>query len=255
MSAPLKPDLVVSQRLLGRLAVTSSSLRAYRAGVLDLLRPLAPFDAAVFHALSPRVPLETGVFVGLPIEMVTGSRAHWDDFAVELGAMRDLANAHLVVSDREAFPPGTRGRKRFERHFVRRFGMQSLAMMHLVVRGATRAAVALLARRRNAFGPTILGALRELAPAIAIADTMHASLDGTPTAASPIRFVCRDQRLTPRQREIVEHVAMGQTNEAIGRALDISPNTARNQLAKVFLRVGASNRADLVRLAVLVPGR
>jgi DNA-binding CsgD family transcriptional regulator len=248
-------DLVATRRLLDALAVASPSLRVYRTGVLDVLRPLAPFDGAVFHALSPRVPLETGVFVGLQAELVVRSRAHWDDFAVELGALRDLANVHLVVSDREAFPPGTRGRKRFERHFVRRFGMQSLAMMHLVVRGATRAAIALLARRRNAFGPVVLGALRDLAPGIAIADTMHASLDGTPTAATPIRFVCHDQRLTPRQREIVEHVAMGQTNEAIGRALDISPNTARNQLVKIFARVGAGNRADLVRLAVLTPGR
>lgn len=236
---------------LDALAVRAGSLREYRSGVLDLLAEVAPFDAAIFHALSPRVPLETGVFRGLDPSLLGGSRAHWDDFAVELGALRDLANERLAVGDQEAFPLGTRARTRFERHFVRRFGMPSLCMIHLIVRGDVRAAIVLLSRRRRGFDRSVVVRLRELAPSIAVADTLHVTLDGTARASAPIRLVCRDERLTARQREIVEHVAMGQTNEAIAKALSLSPNTARNHLAKIFARVGAANRADLVRLAVL----
>ncbi len=246
-------DLVPLRRALDRAAVEAPSLRAFRGSVLDLLGAVVPHDAAIFHALSPRVPLETGVFRGLDLVALGSSRADWDDFAVELGALRELANERLVATDQDAFPLGTRARARFEKRFVRRFGMPSLCMVHLIVRGAVRAAIVLLSRRRRGFEPSGVVAVRELAPAIAAADTLHVSLDGTASASAPLRLVCRDERLTARQREIVEHVAMGQTNEAIAKALDVSPNTARNHLAKIFARVGAANRADLVRLAVLSP--
>jgi DNA-binding CsgD family transcriptional regulator len=48
-------------------------------------------------------------------------------------------------------------------------------------------------------------------------------------------------------------VALGHTNDAIARALGLSPNTLRNHLAEVFRRLGAANRADVVRLSVLRP--
>jgi DNA-binding CsgD family transcriptional regulator len=51
----------------------------------------------------------------------------------------------------------------------------------------------------------------------------------------------------------VERVALGHSNEQIAAGLGLSANTVRNHLARVFARVGSSNRADLVRLAVLRP--
>lgn len=76
-------------------------------------------------------------------------------------------------------------------------------------------------------------------------------MDHAPTASVPTALPCEDQWLTGRQREIVEHVAMGHTNGAIAQAMGISPNTLRNHLVEVFRRLGAANRAEVVRLAVL----
>ena len=45
-------------------------------------------------------------------------------------------------------------------------------------------------------------------------------------------------------------MALGHTNEDIGRAMGLSANTVRNHLARIYPRLGASNRADLVRLAL-----
>jgi DNA-binding CsgD family transcriptional regulator len=252
MPSPSVPPAELRARL-DALATHASSLRAYRTEVLDLLRTVVSFDAAVFHALSPRVPLETGVVIGIEPERIARSVAAWDDLAVELGALRELANARLVATDREAFPLGSRARARFERHIARPFNMQSLCLVHLVVRDSVRAAILLLSRKRRPLDAGTLAVLRELAPAIAVADTLHATLDGAPSSQLARRLVCRDQRLTPRQREVVEHVALGHTNAAIAQALGLSPNTARNYLARIFARVGAANRADLVRLAVLAP--
>lgn len=73
------------------------------------------------------------------------------------------------------------------------------------------------------------------------------ALDATLT---PTRLLCVDQRFTPRQREVVELVALGRSNEVIARGLGPSPNMVRNVLARVFEALGAANRAEVVRLAV-----
>lgn len=111
----------------------------------------------------------------------------------------------------------------------------------------------MLARKAHAFGPDRMQRLEKLAPILAIGDLLHQRLDETKMARLPVRLRCEDARLSPRQREIVEHVALGHSNLEIGAALSLSPHTVRNHLARIYSLVGASNRADLVRIAVLVP--
>lgn len=190
---------------------------------------------------------------GLDPEVLARSSTQWDDIAVELGAMRASADERLVVSSDEIYPLGSTRRARFERHVVRRFGMASLCMVHLPVRGAVHAALVLFARRHRAFSRALVDALRALAPAIAAADLLHGLLDGAARASAPMQLICTDQRLTPRQRQIVDLVALGRTNAEIGRALGLSVHTARNHLVRVFDRLDATNRAEMLRLAVLSP--
>lgn len=232
-------------------AVEAPTAREFRTRVLRALGEVVSFDAAIFHALSPRVPLETGVIVGLDRATIAKSLSKWDDFAVELGALRAIANDRLVATDRDAFAPGTRARKRFEARFVALFGMPSVCVCHLIVRGAVRGAIVLLSRARSGFSARSTDTLRSVMRAIAVADALHESLDGVVKASTPLRRVCRDERLTERQRSIVELVAMGQSNADIAAALAISANTARNHLARIMARIGAANRAELVSLAVL----
>lgn len=238
---------------LALLAASSASSLAFRGAVLKLLGEVAPFDAAVFHALSPRVPLSTGVFLGITSEELARSLKTWDDLAVELGTLRELASKHWVATETQAFPPGSRARARFERHITRPFKMRSLCMVHLMVRGSLRAAVVLMSRRRAAFGNAAVATLRGLAPSIAVADALHAALDRTEQREIPLQLVCRDQRLTARQREVAELLALGHTNQAIATALGLSANTTRNHLAKMFARLGAANRTEFVRLVALSP--
>lgn len=241
-------DLLVELATLG---TTSRSLPTFRAAALQRLRLVVPFDAAIFHALSPRVPLETGAFVGLELDSLRASVPGWDAVAVTLGRLRELANTELVATDRAAFPLGSPQRAHFERELGKPFRARALAVVHLVVRDAVRAVVLLLRRHDPAFSAEEVLLLKRAAPVLAIADAAQAALDEAPSVAVPVRLACTDQRLTARQREIVEHVALGHTNDDIAKALGVSPNTLRNHLARVFAKLGASNRADLVRLAVL----
>jgi pimeloyl-ACP methyl ester carboxylesterase/DNA-binding CsgD family transcriptional regulator len=55
--------------------------------------------------------------------------------------------------------------------------------------------------------------------------------------------------LAPREREILTRLVSGLTNAEIGRALFISEKTVRNQLTRIFEKLGVSNRAQAIVFA------
>lgn len=233
---------------IAQLCAQAADLRAFRTGILQIVARVVPFEAALFHALSPRVPLATGVFVGIDPAALAASVGSWDEFGSLFDAIRERAHREGVATDAE-LPRAAR--QAFRDKVGRPLGQRSLCMGHLVVRGRFVAALALFSKRERAFGPTQLAQLQRLLPAIAAGDALHQLLDHVPMATVPTRLACSDQRLTPRQRELVELVAMGHTNAQIGDALGLSTHAVRNHLVRVFARLGAANRADVVRLAVL----
>ncbi len=65
-------------------------------------------------------------------------------------------------------------------------------------------------------------------------------------------------RLTPREREVLEFITLGQTNKAIGRELSISPATVKVHVERIISKLGVSDRTEAAVLAVrsgLTPDR
>ena len=56
--------------------------------------------------------------------------------------------------------------------------------------------------------------------------------------------------LTPRERDVLRMLADGHSNESIGRALFISPDTARKQLGAAMAKLGVSTRTQAVAKAL-----
>lgn len=52
--------------------------------------------------------------------------------------------------------------------------------------------------------------------------------------------------LTPREEEVLKHVADGLSNKEIGIQLGITYCTVRNHLHNIFSKLGASNRTEAV---------
>lgn len=237
---------------IAQLAASAESCKLFREAVLDQLAHVVAFDAAVFHALSPRVPLQTAAVRGLDAAVIGASMKHWDQWAVELGRFRDFGVKNGgVATDRDALPAHGRARSIFERAFGSQQRARAATFVHLIVRGRIVSAVILVRWQSLPFSEADVRRLRAVAPTIAIGDALHQSLDRAERATVPSVLRCHDQRLTPRQREIVELIALGHTNAAIGSSFGRSANTVRNQLADAMRRLGAANRADVVRLAVL----
>ena len=152
----VEPHESLERELVLRLAATgieAETLVAFRARALELLRERVPFDRAAFHAFSPRVPLETGVFVDLDVSVLARSVAHWDAFAVELGRMRDLANTSRVAWYREAFPPGSASRARFLELLGTPLRVRSMLIVHLTVRDAVIHVDGVPMRASSSVGP------------------------------------------------------------------------------------------------------
>lgn len=55
--------------------------------------------------------------------------------------------------------------------------------------------------------------------------------------------------ISPRETEVLDLLAEGAANKVIARALDISPNTVKTHVARLFEKLGASNRTEAIAKA------
>ena len=55
--------------------------------------------------------------------------------------------------------------------------------------------------------------------------------------------------LTPRECEILDHLAKGASNKEIARSLDVSPNTVKTHVASLFQKLEVSGRGKAVEEA------
>ena len=58
------------------------------------------------------------------------------------------------------------------------------------------------------------------------------------------------QSLSPREQEIVEQIAWGESGEEIAARLELSPETVRTHVDHAKEKLGARNRAQLVAMAL-----
>lgn len=58
------------------------------------------------------------------------------------------------------------------------------------------------------------------------------------------------ERLSPREKEVLEHLAQGLTERQIGERLFISPNTVKTHLRIVLIKLEARNRIHAVAKAL-----
>src|SRR5689334_19759504 len=61
-------------------------------------------------------------------------------------------------------------------------------------------------------------------------------------------LAARVDALSPRRREVLDLMARGLTNEAIGEALAISPATVRTHVTAVLGALGVQNRTEATAL-------
>lgn len=115
-----------------------------------------------------------------------------------------------------------------------------------------RLAEALLAEGRTAEGDAVLtealGTARRLG-ALPLAGALEAVARRYRRPVAGVRMVSADL-LTPRERSVLELVARGLTNRAVGSELYISEKTVSVHLSRAMAKLGAHSRTEAVALAL-----
>jgi two-component system, LuxR family, response regulator FixJ len=83
----------------------------------------------------------------------------------------------------------------------------------------------------------------------AIAGWKSPPANGEVIAVQSQRYPGQD-RLTPREREVLSQIAGGASNKEAGRRLNISPRTVEVHRARIMDKLKAKNAADLVRIVL-----
>lgn len=83
---------------------------------------------------------------------------------------------------------------------------------------------------------------------------IHAALDqdrkAAEHAARTADIDARRQRLTPRERQVLDHLIRGRQNKEIAHDLGISPRTVEIHRARVMEKMEAHNLPQLIRMAL-----
>ena len=66
--------------------------------------------------------------------------------------------------------------------------------------------------------------------------------DGNPRALAELG-------ISPREAAVLAELAAGYSNKEIARRLDVSPNTVKTHVARLYEKLGATRRTDAVRRA------
>jgi DNA-binding NarL/FixJ family response regulator len=74
---------------------------------------------------------------------------------------------------------------------------------------------------------------------------VDAFASAVPRARAPVRL----DVLTPREREVLTHVARGLSNDELAEALLLSPLTAKTHVSRILTKLHARDRAQLVVIA------
>jgi DNA-binding NarL/FixJ family response regulator len=104
-------------------------------------------------------------------------------------------------------------------------------------------AVRLVADGQGLLAPAVTRRLIEAFVAASPSDEQADEPTDEPTAERPL------PELTPREREVLTLVGRGMTNHEIAEHLVLSPLTAKTHVSRLFTKLGARDRAQLVVLA------
>jgi DNA-binding CsgD family transcriptional regulator len=231
---------------IAELAATDASLDALRRGYVSILRRVVDFDFAIAWSVDSPVTPASATTVGF-------RETHFSDYCRgvarydgELVPLISRTLASGVVHDLSVFSARERDRITFYQDIIRPIGSREFLTGALRV-GERVLGFIQLGRGRGAsraFDDRAIGALNRVLPALSLGEAVRRS----PSA--------RESRLpqgfsfTRREDQIIQHARLGHTVADIALALGTSPHTVRNQLAKLYRKLGVSSRAELVGLVV-----
>ena len=227
-------------RLSAELAVrarAAAGAPAFRAEVLAAYRELVPYDSAVFTDPDRNDPL-TAVDVDLAqLELIRECERNFSRYACDLRKAFEAARREGGFLDGEVFSARERRELPVFCEIVRPQGTRWTLALVPRWRGTSLGMIRLERKGRRPF------VRRDLEQAVALLPVIELGLSALRSTASSATFPL--PRLGKREAEVAHHVGRGLTSGQIALLLGTSPLTVRNQISRIFDKVGVASRAEL----------
>jgi len=149
-----------------------------------------------------------------------------------------LLTRHGVIRSNDLFDDAEWRQQPFYRELEQPFGLEAYMAGELVDASAPRGAIG-VARPGGCAAFSLVDAQR------LHTICLHASVAFT-RLTQGARAVPGAGMLSPRQQQLVQLVANGLTNDQIGRACGITTHAVKKALARLFVRMEVSSRAELI---------
>jgi DNA-binding CsgD family transcriptional regulator len=228
-----------------------------RRHVLELLAVAVPSDTAVFVSLTGHGLLHSPVHrnkCSADFNLYRLFAANPTRYSAWTERSRAASATHRgAYCDVEVFSSHDRDRSPFYAEIVQPQGICKQIVASVRFRGKITGSIHL---ERYALDPEFtereLAIVRDLLPSIGVT---QAALERSPagTAGEAVaRLRSRFVALSRRERQLAELVMRGLSNREIAAQCNTSGNTVRNQLSRIFDKLGASSRAELASWAASV---
>ena len=214
-----------------RLVLASASPRR-----LDLLRQIGLEPDAVAAAEVDETPLKTESPRQLALRLAAAKAARVA--GLELGSFVLAADTVVAVGRRVLPKAETEAEGRACLELLS--GRAHRVLTGVAVRGPEGRAASRLVETRVQF--------KRLSQADVAAYLASGEGVGKAGGESGLGPFAGEDHLTPREREVLERIALGASNKEAGRQLGISPRTIEVHRARIMEKLGARNTADLVRI-------
>lgn len=231
---------------IAELACSLPQHEAFELQVLELLERQIGLDVCFFSRPGGVSP----VALGLDQSVLPGALRHWASVRQEIRRLLPEAQRQGgVVVDSEWFGSELPQLLYYQTIMRPHRGRSTLlgflhyqgrCVSHLVL-GRSRGSPDFSARDR--------ASLRQLLPTLSVAQHGYLLAAGAlPDARGPLPAAGESPAavLSPREREVCSYLGLGYTNEQIAQALGSAPRTVRNQLSRVYEKLGVSGRAEAV---------
>ncbi len=217
------------ERELLELASESLGVEDFRTRVSQHFREWLDADVALLATLEPWGHAPAG------FEPATAAalEAHWDAYGRELAPVRASAARHGSSSDREVLGCALERTRVYREVMAPSGGHESL--LALPAFRNRLLGLLMVGRRRRSFSRAARGRMATLAAGVAV--TLTAVLIAPPVAPP---------ELTAAERDLLEYLQLGHSTRDIALARGRSVYTVRNQLSRLYRKLGVANRTEAV---------